>query len=53
MDWFCWENLNRKPWIFLRNLGLSGFNFPLNQSGLLGGELVGLRNSGLNPEIQR
>ena len=35
MDWFCWENLNRKPWIFI---GFShwtwGFpvNFPLNQS---------------------
>ena len=32
MDWFCWENLNRKPWIFI---GFShwtwGFpvNFPL------------------------
>ena len=23
MDWFCWENLNRKPWFLPSNIGLS------------------------------
>ena len=24
MDWFCWENLNRKPWFLPSNIGFSG-----------------------------
>ena len=23
MDWFCWENLNRKPWFLQSNIGVS------------------------------
>jgi hypothetical protein len=23
LDWFCWENLNRKPWFLPPNIGLS------------------------------
>ena len=34
MDWFCWENLNQKPWFlpfWPSNIGLSGENFPIIQ----------------------
>ena len=31
LDWFCRENLNRKPWFLLSNIGLKPVNFPIIQ----------------------
>ena len=32
LDWFCWENFNRKPWYLPWNIEVKPINFPLNQS---------------------
>ena len=31
MDWFCWENLNRKPWFLPSNWSGFPVNFPIIQ----------------------
>ena len=36
MDWFCWENLNRKPMVFtIKIMGVSGVNFPNKTNPLI------------------